>query len=70
MQPDLENMNDHDLCNLLVVKTSEFIKLHDQRNADNRAVSDCDFLVLTIVKIKDAPVSKRAKTGTIHFVLS
>jgi hypothetical protein len=62
VQPDLENMNDRDLCDLLVVKTTEFIKLHDRRNADGYKLRD---LKLEIEQIQDTIKSNKLKKASV-----
>jgi hypothetical protein len=62
MQPDLENMNDHDLCDLLVVKTTEFLKIHDRKNADGYKIRD---LKLEIEKIQETIKSNKSKRASV-----
>ncbi len=58
MQSDLDNMNIHDLCDLLVLKTDEFMKLLERRNSDGFTIRN---LKLEVENIQTAIRSKKSK---------
>jgi hypothetical protein len=60
MQFDLDNMNLRSLCDLLVLKTTEFIVLLDQRNADGYKIRD---LKLEVEKIQETINVKKSENG-------
>ncbi len=58
MQSDLDNMSIDDLCDLLVLKTDEFMKLLERRNSDGFTIRN---LKLEVEKIQAAIESRKSK---------
>ena len=60
MQSDLDNMNLHELCDLLAVKTTELMKLFDERNEDGYKLRD---LKLEVEKIQNTIKLRKTAQG-------
>jgi hypothetical protein len=59
MQPDLSHMSTHDLCDLLVVKTIEYLSVAKQKGVDGIKVRD---LKLEIQAIEVAINEKKSSS--------
>jgi hypothetical protein len=65
MQSDLDNMNLHELCDLLAAKTTELMKLFDKRNEDGYKLRD---LKLEVEKIQAIIKVRKSAEGAANSI--